>query len=154
MDLALIAHDLNQQAQARIAEAAAKVLDEPRGADVVALKSFDNGTDQPALRSAELVAFKDKVGGAALESEFDASVCVGALHDLANAAFPAFKKALEKLFPPGTEGVELECAADVAIKKKTRMRAKVDEYRREDKPWPRRKAGRLPPSFRGRHLSL
>jgi hypothetical protein len=137
VDLALIAHDLNQQAQARIAEAAAKVLDEPRGADVVALKSFDNGTDQPALRSAELVAFKDKVGGAALESAFDASVCVGALHDLANAAFPAFRAALGKLFPPDTEGVELECDADVAIKKKTRMRAKVDEYRREAKPWPR-----------------
>merc|ERR1719456_187636 len=117
MDLALIAHDLNQQAQESIAKAADKVLAEPRGADVV--------------------AFKDKVGGAALESAFDASVCVGALHDLANAAFPAFRAALAKLFPPDTEGVELECNADVAIKKKTRMRAKVDEYRREDKPWPR-----------------
>ena len=137
MDLSLIAHDYNQRAQARIAGTAAKVLREPRGDDVKALESFDNGTDQPALRSAELVAFKDKVGGAALESELDASVCVGALHDLANAAFPAFRAALGKLFPPDTEGVELECDADVAIKKKTRMRAKVDEYRREAKPWPR-----------------
>jgi len=51
--------------------------------------------------------------------------------------FPAFKKALEKLFPPDTEGIELECDADVAIKKKTRMRAKVDEKSREGAPWPR-----------------
>jgi hypothetical protein len=137
MDLSLIAHDYNQQAQARIAGTAEGVLAEPRGDDVKALKSFDNGTDQPALRSAELVAFKDKVGGAALESELDASVCVGALHDLATTAFPDFRAALEKLFPPDTEGVELECDEDFAIKKKTRMRAKVDEYRREDKPWPR-----------------
>ncbi len=77
------------------------------------------------------------MGGAALESELDASVCVGALHDLANAAFPAFRAALAKLFPPGTEGIELECDADVAIKKKTRMRAKVDEKSREGAPWPR-----------------
>jgi hypothetical protein len=140
VDLALIAHDLNQRAQTRIADAAARVLAEPRGAEIVALASFDSGeTGQPALRSAELVAFKDKVGGAALEGALDASVCVGALHDLANAAFPAFRKALETLFPPETPGVELMCDADVSIKKSARMRAKVDEYRREDETaaWPR-----------------
>ena len=138
-DLALIAHDLNQRAQTRIADAAARVLAEPRGAEIVALASFDSGeTGQPALQSAELVAFKDRVGGAALECALDASICVGALHDLANATFPAFRKALEALYPPDAPGIELICDADVSIKKSARMRAKVDEYRREgEAAWPR-----------------
>ena len=137
MDLALIAHDLNQQAQARIAEAAAKVLDEPRGADVVALKSFDNGTDQPALRSAGLVAFKDKVGGAALESEFDASVCVEARSTTwRTPRFPPSKKRWRSSFPRARRASSSSVPRTSPLKK-TRMRAKVDEYRREAKPWPR-----------------
>ena len=48
--------------------------------------------------------------------------------------------ALEKLFPPDTEGVELACDADFAVKNPARMRAKVDEYRRENETvWPRAK---------------
>jgi len=105
------------------------------------LASFDLGDHhQPALRSKSLHAFKDEVGGAALEVELDAAVCVETLHALATAAFPAFRAALEKLFPPGTEGVELECDADFAVKAPARMRAKVDEYRRENETvWPRAK---------------
>ena len=116
------------------------MAEEAGGAALAKLASFDRGDHhQPALRSKSLHAFKDEVGGAALEVELDAAVCVETLHALATAAFPAFRAALEKLFPPGTEGVELACDADFAVKTPDRMRAKVDEYRRENHVWPRAK---------------
>ena len=62
------------------------------------------------------------------------------LSEPANRAALAFRAALEKLFPPGTEGVELACDADFAVKDPARMRAKVDEYRSEHgTDWPRAK---------------
>ena len=140
LDLAMVAHDLNHRAQARIATAARAVLgEEDGGPALVALKSFDTGdAHQPALRSKNLHAFKDEVGGPALEAQLDAAVCVETLHALSTAAFPVFRAALEKLFPPGGAGVELACDANFAIKHPARMRAKVDEYRRDDKTaWPR-----------------
>ena len=117
------------------------MAEEAGGAALAKLASFDLGDHhQPALRSKSLHAFKDEVGGAALEVELDAAVCVETLHALATAAFPAFRAALEKLFPPGTEGVELACDADFAVRDPARMRAKVDEYRSEHgTDWPRAK---------------
>ena len=80
----------------------------------------------------------------------DAAVCVETLHAWRRRR-SAFRAALEKLFPPDMEGVELACDADFAVKAPARMRAKVDEYRRENETvWPREATQRLPPRV-GRH---
>ncbi|EGB12918.1 hypothetical protein AURANDRAFT_60916 [Aureococcus anophagefferens] len=135
LDVALLAHDLNMRAQARVEGNARACLDEcPALADLASL-DFD-GALQPALTHGALAAYAAALGRGPLRDRLDVAVCTEVLRELACAAFPAFRAALAALF--AGEAYALRCDRATAVKDAARMRVKVAGYQADGGGrWPR-----------------
>ncbi|KAH8054910.1 calcium ion binding protein [Aureococcus anophagefferens] len=135
LDVALLAHDLNMRAQARVeGNARACLVECPALADLASL-DFD-GALQPALTHGALAAYAAALGRGPLRDRLDVAVCTEVLRELACAAFPAFRAALAALF--AGEAYALRCDRATAVKDAARMRVKVAGYQADGGGrWPR-----------------
>ena len=123
LDLALVAHDLNQRAQAHRDGRARDIMGEEAGGRALGETRVLRPRGPPPACAAEqsLHAFKDEVGGAALEAEL-MRPSAWRWRGVATAAFPAFRAALEKLFPPGYRRASSSRATPILRSKTRRAR--------------------------------
>ena len=98
---------------------------------------LSTAVEQPALAADALKAYVKTLGGDALRDRVDADALPDILHALAGGAHASFRSELAAIVD-ACQGSALmgDCEAHTAIKSITRMRAKVHEYRSEDKRWP------------------